>query len=169
MFPLAGEARGINKLLIPGGDSLRVLRMLGPVEFLAIEFPGNQFKGEIAPELQKLVDSKLIKIIDLVFVTKDARGNTKSIELENIDSDTGKFFHKLGVDVSGLISEVDIDNMAETLSPDSSAAFLLFEHLWAVKLRDAVLNADGRLIADERIPVAVIEKALESKKLEIHR
>ena len=143
--------------------------MLGPVEFFAIEFPGNKFKGEIAPELQKLVDSKLIKIIDLVFVTKDAKGNTKSIELENIDSETGKFFHKLGVDVSGLISEEDIDTMAEMLSPNSSAAFLLFEHLWAVKLRDAVLNADGRLIADERIPVAVIEKALESKKMEIHR
>ena len=143
--------------------------MLGPVEFFAIEFPGNKFKGEIAPELQKLVDSNMIKIIDLVFVTKDAKGFMKSIELENIDSETGKFFQKLGVDVSGLISEEDIDNMAEMLTPDSSAAFLLFEHLWAVKLRDAILNADGRMIADERIPVAVIEKALESKKLEIHR
>ncbi len=143
--------------------------MLGPIEFFAIEFPGNKFKGEIAPELVKLVDSRMIRIIDLVFVIKDGKGNTKSIELEEIDSETGKFFNNLGIDVSGLISEDDIDTMAATLSPDSSAAFLLFEHLWALKLRDAIINADGRLIADERIPVAVIEKALESKKMEIHR
>lgn len=140
--------------------------MLGPIEFLAIEFPGNKFKGEIAPELLSLVDSKMIKIIDFVFVIKDKKGDSRFIELENIDRETGKFFDRLGIDVSGLISEVDIENVAATLSPNSSAAFLLIEHLWVKKLRDAILHSEGKLVMNERIPVAVIEEALASKKLD---
>lgn len=138
--------------------------MLGPVEFLALTFPGNKFKGEIAPELEKLVESKMIKIIDLVFVYKDEEGNIITSELENIDADTAKFFDKLGIDVSGLISEEDILKMAISLPANSSAAFLLFEHVWAIKFRDAVLNANGKLIMDKHIPVALIEEAFKAKE-----
>lgn len=143
--------------------------MLGPIEFLAIEFPGNKFKGEIAPELNALVDSKTIKIIDFVFVMKDEKGNSRFVELESVDRETARFFDRLGIDVSGLISEEDIVHVAASLTPNSSAAFLLVEHLWVKKLRDAILHADGRMVMDERIPVAVIEQAMASRKLEAQK
>ena len=47
---------------------------IGPVEILEFVFPGNQFTGEIAPALGELVESGLIRVIDLVFVTKDGPG-----------------------------------------------------------------------------------------------
>lgn len=138
--------------------------MLGPVEFLAFAFPGNKFKGEIEPELEKLVENKQIKIIDLVFVYKDEKGNVITTELENIDKETSAFFDKLGVDISGLISEEDILNMAVDIPLNSSAVFILFEHVWAIKFRDAVLNANGKLLMDQHIPVALIEEALKAKE-----
>ncbi len=57
---------------------------LGPVELLFVEFPGNQFSGEIAPALQELVQAGTIRVIDLVFVAKDADGNVAGIELEDL-------------------------------------------------------------------------------------
>ncbi|MDD1657654.1 MAG: DUF6325 family protein [Methanomicrobiales archaeon] len=142
-----------------------VLPMLGPVEMVMVEFPGNKFKGEIMPALDELVERKMIRIIDLVFVIKDAKGKAKAIELESVDKETAKFFGKLGVEVSGLISEEDIRRMMDMLPPNTSAGILLFEHLWAKKFRDATLRANGRLVMNERIPVAVIEEALKSKKV----
>ena len=55
---------------------------IGPVEYIIVGFPGNQFNGEIAPELGKLVDSGTIRVLDLVFVTKDADGNVGAVEFE---------------------------------------------------------------------------------------
>ena len=129
-----------------------------------VEFPGNRFKGEIMPALEELVERKMIRIIDLVFMIKDAKGKAQSIELENVDKETAKFFGRLGVEVSGLISDEDIRKMMDAISPNSSAGILLFEHLWVKKFRDATINAKGRLVLDERIPVAVIEEALKSRQ-----
>jgi len=141
-----------------------VFLMLGPVEMVMVEFPGNRFKGEIMPALEELVERKMIRIIDLVFMIKDAKGKAQSIELENVDKETAKFFGRLGVEVSGLISDEDIRKMMDAVSPNSSAGILLFEHLWVKKFRDATINAKGRLVLDERIPVAVIEEALKSRQ-----
>ena len=56
---------------------------IGPVEYIIVGFPGNQFNGEIAPELGKLVDSGTIRILDLVFITKDAAGEVSAVEFED--------------------------------------------------------------------------------------
>ena len=48
---------------------------LGPVHFMVVAFPGNKFKGEILPELGRLVENKTIRIMDLAFVKKDADGS----------------------------------------------------------------------------------------------
>ena len=58
---------------------------LGPIELLAIEFPGNEFRGEIAPALRKLVDNGTMRVIDLVFVTRDAEGVVASRELSEVE------------------------------------------------------------------------------------
>ena len=58
---------------------------IGPVEILVVAFPGNQFTGEIAPALGELVETGQIRVIDLVFVAKDAGGDIVGIELSDID------------------------------------------------------------------------------------
>jgi hypothetical protein len=58
--------------------------MVGPLEFIAIEFPGSHFKGEIMPVLSNLVSRGFIRILDLVFIRKDANGSVTSFEMNEI-------------------------------------------------------------------------------------
>lgn len=129
---------------------------LGPVELLFVEFPGNQFTGEIVPALTELTDQGTIRILDLVFVAKDADGNAVGIELEELPSESKDAFSELVEELESLISEEDVEDLAETLEPNSSAAILLYEHTWAIPFRDAVANSGGRLVV--RLPIT--EEAL---------
>lgn len=141
-----------------GGQTGETIMSTGPVEILEFVFPGNQFTGEIAPALGELVESGLIRIIDLVFVTKDAEGDVVGIELGDVDDATSAAFGEHVGEPSGLLAEEDIADLGEDLPPNSSAAILLFEHVWATKFRDAVVNSGGELVASIRIPQEVMDE-----------
>jgi uncharacterized membrane protein len=129
---------------------------LGPVELLFVEFPGNQFTGEIIPALTELIEQGTIRVIDLVFVAKDADGNSVGIALEDLPDESKDAFNELVSEVAELIAEEDVEDLAESLEPNSSAAILLFEHTWAIPFRDAIAGSGGRLVA--RLPIT--EEAL---------
>jgi len=133
---------------------------LGPVEYMVIEFPGNKFKGDIVPALREVVDAGVIRIIDLVFVRKDEQGNVSVMELADLQKDAADAFAPLAREASTLFAEEDVRKVSEVMEKNSSVALLLFEHVWATRFRDAVLAADGRLIAGERIPKEVVDAAL---------
>lgn len=130
---------------------------IGPVEYIIVGFPGNQFNGEIAPELGKLVDDGAIRILDLVFITKDIDGVVDAIEFE--DHDDVELFNALEGDVGGLISTEDIEYAAAELEPGSSAALLIWEDLWARPFVDALRASGAVLVEGSRIPHDLIEAA----------
>jgi hypothetical protein len=135
---------------------------IGPVEYMIVAFPGNKFKGEIAPALGELVDSGTIRLIDLAFVIKDADGNVAALEVGDLDSEVGAAFAELAGEAPGrLLNEEDLEAAAEELDPNSSAALLVWEDVWATKLKQAILNADGVLLDLERLPHEVVEAAVE--------
>ncbi|MCB1038692.1 MAG: DUF6325 family protein [Acidimicrobiales bacterium] len=129
--------------------------MTGPVEFLTIAFPGNNFDGRIVPELEKLISSGTVRIIDLVFVSKDADGAVTTYEYEDLDGDAAAFGALEG-EAGDLLSEEDIAQAAEDLDPSSSGVFLLWEDLWAAPFAEAVRAADGVIVAGGRIPHEVV-------------
>jgi uncharacterized membrane protein len=133
---------------------------IGPVEILVVGFPKNQFTGEIAPALEELVEAGTIRVIDLVFVTKSADGEVVGIELADLDEATSAAFRPHVEEPSGLVSDEDIADLGAALEPDSSAAILLFEHLWATRFRDAVLDSGGELVASVRIPKEVVDEVV---------
>jgi uncharacterized membrane protein len=133
---------------------------IGPVEILVVGFPGNQFSGKIAPALAELVDSGLVRVIDLVFVAKDADGDVAAIELSELDDEISVAFQPHVEEPSGLLADEDIQDLGADLAPSSSAAILLFEHVWATKFRDAVVDSGGELIASIRIPKEVIDEVV---------
>jgi uncharacterized membrane protein len=137
---------------------------VGPVEILMVEFPGNEFTGEIAPALAELVDQGTIRVIDLLFVTKDADGNVGAIELRDTDDAVRSAFEPIVEEASGLLSEEDIEDLGEGLDPNSSAAMLLFEHVWATRFRDAVLASGGELLASVRIPKEVVDEVVAARE-----
>jgi hypothetical protein len=138
-------------------EGAKNVKDIGPVEILEIVFPGNQFTGEIAPALGELVESGLIRVIDLVFVTKDAEGDIVGVELDAVDEATSAAFGQHVGEPSGLLADEDIADLGAALAPNSSAAILLFEHVWATKFRDAVINSGGELVASIRIPKEVVD------------
>ncbi len=124
---------------------------LGPLELLFVEFPGNQFTGEIIPALSDLIEQGTIRVIDLVFVAKDGDGNAVGIELEDLPADSKGAFSELVEELESLISDEDVEDLAEALEPNSSAAILLFEHTWAIPFRDALAGSGGQLVF--RLPI----------------
>ena len=133
---------------------------LGPIDFIALEFPGNRFKGEILPELFELVDKGIIRIIDLVVIMKD-QGEVIVRELQELDAVHMAMFDPLQVDVSQMITDTDINMIAEQLAENSTAGIMLIENLWAKKTMQAMLDANGRAVLLERIPHDVVEEAVE--------
>jgi hypothetical protein len=134
----------------------------GPIDFLALDFKTDQLKGEIIPELLELVKNKIVRVIDLVLIQKYEDGHHQAMEMQQLAPDVLALFDPLEVEISGIIQVEDIDNIAEAMENGSNAAILLFENLWAVKFKDAVLRANGRLLAQERIPHQVVEETLEA-------
>lgn len=132
--------------------------IIGPVEYVVIAFPGNDFNGEIAPALGDLTRRGTVRILDLVFIAKDAEGTTASFEFDQLDELAA--FGDVDGEVGGIIGPDDIEHAAESLEPNMSAALLIWEDTWAAPLAEAIRDSGGVLIEGGRIPHDLIETAL---------
>ena len=133
---------------------------IGPVEYVIIGFPDNKFTGQIAPALAKLIESGTVRIIDLTFITKDMKGNVAVLEfdaLEELATLAG-----LEDEIGGLISDEDIAYAASSLEPNTSAALLIWEDVWAAPFAEAVRNANGFILEGARIPHEIITAAVDA-------
>jgi hypothetical protein len=134
---------------------------IGPVDYAIVAFPGNRFKGEIAPAIADLVEAGTIRIIDIAFVGKDADGTAIAMELTELDPEVQRGLENVGIEVGGLFNEDDLIDAAEGLEPNSSAALLVWENVWARKVAQAMRDAGGELLAFERLPHDVVQAARE--------
>jgi hypothetical protein len=134
--------------------------MIGPVEYLVIEFPGNKFTGEIIPALSELVANGTIHVIDLAFLKKDADGQISAYELSELAHDEAAMFDALDGEIDNLLNEEDLAIFAEMMQPNSSVAAMVFENVWAARLKDAIQRANGRLVENARIPAEIVQAAL---------
>lgn len=132
---------------------------MGPVEYIVIDFPGNQFNGDIVPALVELVDSGTVRIMDLLFVYKDAEGNVAAYEAGEA-AKMQEMFADVEYEVLSLFSDEDIAILAESLPDNSSAALMVWENLWSARFAQAVRGSGGLVIENGRIPYDVIEAAL---------
>lgn len=132
--------------------------VVGPVEYIIVGFPGNKFNGEIAPELAKLIDSGLIRILDLTVITKDESGEVSSFEFDQLDEMAS--FADLEGEVGGILSQEDIDYAAASLAPGSTVGLLVWEDLWAAPFADAVRASGGVLLEGARVPYELAQAAL---------
>ena len=133
----------------------------GPIDFLALDFKTDQLKGEILPELFELVKNKIVRVVDLVIIQKYEDGHHEAMEMQQLAPDLLALFDPLEIETSGIIQAEDIADVAEAMENGTNAALLLFENVWAVRFIDAVLRANGRLLAHERIPAEVVNEVLE--------
>lgn len=103
----------------------------GPIDYLVVEFPNNGMTGAGFPRLLDLVDRGIIRILDLVFVTKRDDGSVSGIAIADLDGDGDLDLAVFEGASSGLIGQDDLDEVSGALQPGSSAGLLVYENLWA--------------------------------------
>jgi uncharacterized membrane protein len=149
--------------------------IMGPVQMLVLGFEGDHFTGEILPELRRLKDADVIRMVDLLVVRKDDQGVMDTIHVSDLSPDEAMEFGAIvgalvGLGVAGeegleagaelgaaaladghAIGEEDVWHVEDAVPPGTTAAIALIEHRWAIPLRDAIVRAGGSALADEWI------------------
>ncbi len=140
---------------------------VGPVDLLIVEFPGNQFKGEIAPALRDLVTDGTVRVLDLLFVYKDANGEVGSVELAGLGPDLEPAFADLDGQLGGgLLDAEDVAQVGADLAPNSSAALIVWENTWAARFVTAMRHAGAKVVDQARIPAEAVAAAVDAAAAE---
>jgi hypothetical protein len=140
------------------------LEEMGPIDYVVIEWPGEQPTGAAMPKLLELVDSGLIRIIDIAFVGKDQNGSVYAMDLSDFDGD-GNFTLFEGAS-TGIIGSDDLEQAATAIEPGTSAAVLIWENRWAAPVAVALRRSGAQLVASGRIPIQGILAALDATEAE---
>ena len=138
------------------------LDSLGPVDYVVVEFPAgaSNFTGEMAEELVALVDAGIIRVIDVLILTKNEDGTVDAMELSDIE-DLGPL-QAIETQLAELLAADDVENLAAALDPGSTAGVLIWENLWAAPFASAARRSGGQLIATGRIPIQAIIASIEA-------
>jgi hypothetical protein len=135
--------------------------ILGPIDYLAVEWPGGHVTGEGFELLLDLVNRDIVRVLDLEFIAKAADGTVRKVALADI-------VHGGDVDVamwdgasSGLLDRSDLDTVAAAIEPGSLAGVLVYENLWAVPLMTALDRSTARMVGSGRVVVEDLLTALD--------
>ena len=132
---------------------------MGPIDYIVLEWPGAQPKGDVAPMIVDLADRGIIRVLDIAFMIKREDGTVDSIELADLDGDGFADFEGAS---SGLIGPDDLEEAAAALDPGTSAAVLVWENRWAAPVATALRRSGGQLVASGRLPIQAVLASLEA-------
>ena len=136
--------------------------MLGPIDYIAVSFKGNNFDGSVLKALANATKSGVIRVVDLVLVIKDADGHVDWAEIEDQEDDLKEVATLLGHKGDlPLLTEDDVQKLGAQMPNDTSAGILVIEQLWALPLKEALLHVGGELLAEGRIHPDKVSAAVE--------
>jgi uncharacterized membrane protein len=149
----------------------------GPVQMWSFVFDGNQFKGEILPELERLKKAEVIRLIDLLVVRKDSTGAVATLTASDLDWEEASSFGAMigallgwgaggaeGAATGAISGAAELADghafgedtrltLTETVPPNSTAAIALVEHIWAKPLQAAIARAQGVELANDWLKI----------------
>ncbi len=134
----------------------------GPMQLLVVGFDGNEFRGEILPELRRLREHDIVRLVDMLLVTKASDGAVTTLETTDLSAEESGQLGALAAELIGLVDgdgddepAVELPHLqdevwfvADTIPPGTSAAVAILEHRWAIPLREAIERAGGTALAD---------------------
>ena len=130
----------------------------GPIDFIMIGFEDSSISPNVAEGIQSLVQAGTIRIIDLIFVEKNASGELRIVELHELPDGVYESWDVIVDEMDGMLTEEDARHLASDLPPDRAAVLALYENVWARELSAAILAAKGEVLANLRIPRSVISE-----------
>jgi uncharacterized membrane protein len=187
--PLEQPDGSLDQDPLAGAPSLDTpMESMGPIQMLSLAFPGNRFRGELLPELDRLKKAEIVRIIDLLLVRKDELGNVLVTTASDLDWQEAVSFGSYVGALAGyaaagpagiekgamagaaeladghLFNQDDVFRVTQALPQNMSAVLVLLEHLWAKPLLDAVDRAAGVELSNDWIRpeeiVSVVHKTL---------
>ena len=138
------------------------LEEMGPVDYMILEWPGEQpVTGEVMPLLADLADRDIIRILDIAFIVKDPDGTVTTIDAAQFSRAVGGFPGLEGAS-SGMLDTEDLEEAATAVEPGTVAGVLLWENRWAAPIAVALRRSGGQLVANGRIPIQAILASLDA-------
>ena len=131
---------------------------LGPLEYLVVGFEGNRFTGQILAELRAAQEKGIIRVLDMFVMKKDVQGNVTALELSELSSEETAELGPLAGNLMSLFSPADMQQAAASIPNNSAAGMLLFEHTWAIGLKEAIKNAGGIAVAGGLVASDVLQE-----------
>lgn len=125
--------------------------MRGPIDYIIVGFKDAKFNGGILKSLADAIDSGAIALVDLAVISKDQDGNVTTVNIADIDDGYVVEFTQKYVTVADSVDTDDVNEAGELLENGSVAGLLVVEQLWAKPLKQALIDANGELIAEGRI------------------
>lgn len=149
----------------------------GPLQLLTVVFDGNRFKGEVLPELERLKEADIVRLVDLLFVRKDRSGAIAVLTASDLEWEEATQFGAylgsiVGLGAGGiegaergsiagaaeladghLFNTDDVERLKNAIPRGSSVALALIEHRWALPLLAAITRADGYELSNQWVNV----------------
>lgn len=131
----------------------------GPVELYLVGFTGEYPSIEVLGALKDLIDTGLVRLLDLVLVTRSEDGAVEVVEVEG-DTDMPGLGETTAL-ATGLIGTDDIVSLSEAIEPGASAVLVALELAYARALAEQLIASDGELLRSVRIPAPVVNALLD--------
>jgi hypothetical protein len=135
--------------------------VLGPIDYLAVEWPDRHVTGEGFRLLMDLVDSGIVRVLDILFIAKDADGSVSKVRVADVEHSEALDERLWGLS-SGLLDQSDIDQVAAAIEPGSLAGILVYENVWAVPMWTAIDRSSARLVGAGRVVADDLIAALDA-------
>ena len=135
---------------------------LGPIDFLAVEFPGARISSAGFERLLALADRGVIGILDMEFVVSDSSGNARKADVKELDNPGGADLSAWTGASSGLLDDSDLHQIASAIAPGSVAAVVVYENRWVFSVVDAWRREGARLVADGGVSPEELLAALDA-------
>jgi len=125
--------------------------MRGPIDYIIVGFEGNKFDGSILAALAEAIDKGIIALVALSAVQRDENDQVTVLDIAQAGDDFVIDFMQKYVPEKSQADQDDITEVADLIQKNSTAGLLVVEQLWAKPLKQALINANGVLLAEGRI------------------
>jgi len=134
----------------------------GPVDVVILAAGEPRFDGSVFAELKRQADSGTIRVLDAMLLFKDEVGMRASLDLEDLPPEMKKAVGFIETGTRGMFDSADAATLFEGMVPGSAVCALAIEHVWAVKLVNAIHDAGVELAMNIRVPAPVVDEAFAS-------
>ncbi len=137
------------------------LEEMGPIDYVLIEWTDRAPTGEAAPIVLDLVERGIIRLLDFAIFAKEEDGSVAAVDFADL-GDQGSALQGFEGASSGVLSDEDLIEAGEALTPGALGALIVYENCWAGPFAAAVRRSGGQLVANSRIPVQAFLAALDA-------